>query len=336
VQLEKAATYHLTALRGDNRAASTIGLYALVHRTYIAYVRESLGQPPLLAHLSVATVRDFQAWLRDRPARTPNAWQTDRSVTVRQFTKILKTWSRFLARDLDVLFPNGDPLAKLGSPKATSRVPMTVSRQQFDILLAMCAKTQRPLRNQAILKLFVESGLRNAELCSLRLADVEFATPDRAGRVLVMGKGNTQRHVGFGTAASKALALYLKLERKHPESPWLFLGVRDQPMTPDAVRHVFQVLYQEAGLPRIHPHALRTTFATWRAKAGQNAFALQQQLGHSKIEQTSRYVQLAAADIQDTYISMLDGATPRAQPLGQHCAGCTCGAIASSRGRAAS
>jgi site-specific recombinase XerD len=335
VQLEKAATYHLTALRGDNRAASTIGLYALVHRTYIAYVRESLGQPPLLAHLSVPLVRDFQSWLRDRPARTPNAWQTDRSVTVRQFTKILKTWSRFLARDLDVLFPDGDPLAKLSSPKATSRVPMTVSRQQFDVLVMLCARTQRPLRNQAILKLFVESGLRNHELCGLRRADVELATTGRAGRVTVLGKGAKERQVGFGQEASRALAQYLKLECKYPDSPWLFLGVRDRPMTPDAVRHVFQVLYQEAGLPRIHPHALRTTFATWRARAGQNAFVLQQQLGHSKIEQTSRYVQLAAADVQDTYISMLDGATPRGLATGRHCASCTCGAIAD-RGRAAS
>jgi len=308
--LEKAAAYHLTALRGRTCSPHTLRQYALVHRGFIAYAEHVQGAPPTVAALTAEHVRGMA------PA----------SLNVH--TAVLRAWCRVLADDLG-LWPDGHPLARLKAARAPKTVPAVLTRQQFDLLAALAAQARHPLRSVAILKLLVETGTRNNELCTLRLADYQPATAALAGRILVRaGKGGTQRHVGFGQEASNAVAAYLKRERQGGlDNPWLFSSAAGGHLNTDTVRKLLAALRAQAGLSEdIHPHTLRHTFATWRTKAGMNASVLQHQLGHATIEQSQRYVTLAAQDVESSYISMLDGPTPRVRPLraGRHCTTCGC------------
>lgn len=317
--LEKAAAYHVISLQARTCSPHTLRQYALVHRGFIAYAERVQGAPPTVAALTAEQVRGYLAAHAER-GMAP--------ASLNVHIAVLRAWCRVLADDLG-LFPDGHPLEKLKAARVPKTVPAVLTRQQFDLLAALAAQAHHPLRSVAILKLLVETGTRVNELCSLRLADYQPATAALAGRILVReGKGGKQRHCGFGLDASNAVAAYVKRERRGgPDSPWLFTGQTGERLNTDTVRKLLRALRAQAGLSAdIHPHTLRHTFATWRTKAGMNASVLQHQLGHATIEQSQRYVTLAAQDVESSYISMLDGPAPRAQPVRtvRQCTTCGC------------
>jgi integrase len=109
-------------------------------------------------------------------------------------------------------------------------------------------------RDAAIIRLFADSGIRLAELTGLKLEDVDL--PGLAA--LVYGKGGRYRMARFGTKTAKALDRYVRSRRSHAEaeSPAMWLGLKG-PMTSSGVRQMLWRRSTEAGVPRMHPHALR-------------------------------------------------------------------------------
>jgi site-specific recombinase XerD len=141
-------------------------------------------------------------------------------------------------------------------------------------LLATCAGpgfTDR--RDQAILLLFLDGGLRLGELAGLELAEVDL----RDRMVYVTGKGSRRsgprhRAVPLGIRAARALDRYLRARRGHPwaESPRLWLGGRGRAtLTGDGISRMLERRAEQAGLKHLHPHALRHTWASaFRAAGG--------------------------------------------------------------------
>jgi len=313
MELLQAAHYHAQALAGEARASSTRDRYAQIEGAFIRYVSADRGQPATLADLTVTTVRRFLVWAAETPATLAGGREATRGpATLALYATVLRAWSRLLAREWPELFAKGDPLANLRIPHVPSQPVEVLSRQQFDLLVAHAAITQRPLRDRALLLFLADTGIRLSELCALTTERLELAGGQHSGRARIeSGKGGKSRFVYFGALTSKALYRYLQLERaRHPRPvAQLFLGRTGEGICPDTIQKLLTSLGKQAGIRNVRcsPHTLRHTFATWFLQANPGQLEqLRQLLGHADLKMVLVYAKLTDADVAEQYRSPVD------------------------------
>ncbi len=200
----------------------------------------------------------------------------------------VKIFFRFLAmRNLI----EADPAEPLLSPRTGSHLPETLHETQV-VKLLESIDPKKPLgrRDLALLELFYSSGLRLAEICSVRLETLDLDD----GFIRVTGKGNKTRIVPVGGRARAALEDYLANERpklvKRRTSSEIFLSVRGGPLSPDRVRQIVKQRARQAGIEqRMYPHLLRHSFATHLLENGADLRVIQELLGHADIATTQIY-----------------------------------------------
>jgi integrase/recombinase XerD len=204
----------------------------------------------------------------------------------------LKAFFKFC--ELEGFLPS-NPAENLSLPKRWQRLPKALSDQEIDLILKKPDdNSPSTLCDQAILELAYASGLRLAELRSIRLEQLNLD----AGFVTVIGKGNKERVVPVGQKAISALVEYLNYGRPHlvkKHSPaTVFLTNRGT-----AFAHVTMWLrikkrFLSAGITRnITPHMLRHSFATHLLEHGADLRVIQELLGHSNISTTEIYTHVA-------------------------------------------
>jgi integrase/recombinase XerD len=79
----------------------------------------------------------------------------------------------------------------------------------------------------------------------------------------------------------------------------VFATQEGEMLTPDRVQKLLRRLGEKVGLPNLHPHQLRHSFATAYLRNGGNVLELQRLLGHSSITMVARYAAIAEVDLQD-------------------------------------
>lgn len=122
-------------------------------------------------------------------------------------------------------------------------------------------------RDTAIVRLFVDTGMRVSELAGLTVADVDL-DQDVA---LVVGKGRRPRACPFGDKTGQGLERYLRERGKHrlARSDALWLGARGV-MTDNGIGQMLRRRAKAVGIAHLHPHMFRHTFAhQWLAGGGQ-------------------------------------------------------------------
>jgi site-specific recombinase XerD len=175
-----------------------------------------------------------------------------------------------------------------------SRVIEVLSEEEVAALLAAVdADTTSGARDLGMLTLFLDSGLRLSELVGLEAGDVHLDEQ----WLKVMGKGSKERIVPFGARTAKVLSRYITFFRPEGEIDTLFLCCDGGPITLNTVKMLFTRLRRRSGIERLHAHLLRHTFATSYLMAGGDVFTLQAILGHTTLEMTRRYVNLASAHV---------------------------------------
>lgn len=166
-------------------------------------------------------------------------------------------------------------------------VPVLRLDQLTAILKASDGATFDDIRDQAIIRLLLDSGMRRAELCNMSLADLDL-DQDVA---LVMGKGSRPRGCPFGVRTAKALRRYLRVRIGHPHGgrSELWLGRRG-PLKPEAIRRIVIRRAREAGIvSRVFVHQLRHTWAHQALDSGMNESDVQRLGGWRDREMLQRY-----------------------------------------------
>ncbi len=205
-----------------------------------------------------------------------------------------------------------DPSRRLSAPAGEARLPRVLAPSELELLLEPAADdavaTTLPeitARDDAVLELLYGSGLRVAELCGLRLGDL-----DLKGRsVTVWGKGGKQRRVPMSAPGVEAVARYVASGRAalvNGSTPTgsLFVNRRGRQMTPRDVR---RILDRRSPVPT-HPHALRHTYATHLLDGGADLRVVQELLGHASLRTTEIYTHVSTERLVGAYRS----AHPRA------------------------
>jgi len=151
------------------------------------------------------------------------------------------------------------------------------------------------LRDKAILILFLDTGLRASELCSLKIKDFNRAN----GFIDVLGKGSKERVVVAEANAQKALWRYLATRPKaKPDDP-LFATRTNQHLNKDSLRHLVQRIADRVGVKGATLHKFRHTYAITFLRSGGTPLELQRALGHENLDTVSIYVNLSASDMQE-------------------------------------
>ncbi len=196
-------------------------------------------------------------------------------------------------------------LGHVGKPKPRSRLrvreprrlPRGLSREESSALLG----SFRTWRDRAIGGLMLLSGLRSAEVLSLRVADVDIARR----WVRVTGKGGKERSVPIDTDVAGAIQTYLLAERPDTDASALFVVAkgpnRGQPLTPAGLRTVFRYHRGQSGVAAGHPHALRHSFGTALAEAGVDLSVIQALMGHDHVDSSAAYIHLAPSFLREEF-----------------------------------
>jgi len=191
----------------------------------------------------------------------------------------------------------------LSLPRRWKRLPKALTNAEVDQLLKpLPVETPETLCDQAILELAYASGLRLAELRTVRLEQLHL----EAGFINVIGKGNKERVVPVGKVAIEAINRYLNAARPKlvtPKSPaTLFLSRRGTPFASVSMWWRVKRRVRMAGIARnVTPHMLRHSFATHLLEHGADLRVIQELLGHTNISTTEIYTHVAGSRLREIH-----------------------------------
>jgi integrase/recombinase XerD len=216
------------------------------------------------------------------------------AATVMRKLSALRAFYRNLVREEKVA---SDPTTNLPATRLLRRLPSVLSIEEVERLLKQPdPKTQRGLRDRAMLEVLYATGLRVSELVGLQRGDLNADL----GLVRCVGKGSKERIVPVGKPALKAVEAYLASRRD--AAPHLFLGNKGQPLTRVAFWRITSRYARQAGIRTpISPHTLRHSFATHMLEGGADLRAIQELLGHANIATTQIYTHVSVDRLREVY-----------------------------------
>jgi site-specific recombinase XerD len=223
-----------------------------------------------------------------------------KSSSVAQARLIVLLWLDWLGREGYIDARNWR--AEVPPVRTDERRPDYLTQEEAKRLLECAGKgSQRgPFcrrRNPALIAMLLDTGLRKGELAALKLEDVDLTT--RSVRVSEECKGRRFRLVFFGSDTLRLLRPYLKeRERRFGlTKTWLWVTSTGRRLSAGSIYALVKAAAKLAGLGNVYPHSLRHTMASLCADNGMDPFALQQLLGHRRLETTMRYVHLGGRDL---------------------------------------
>jgi integrase/recombinase XerC len=277
-------------------------------------------------------LRQFAAWVAEHHADDPAKLEhthiraylsslysngLQKSSAARALAAI-RSWFKWMATE-GVVVQN--PAALVSSPKLPKHLPRVPTMEELNGVLDHMGnlddKTSAwPARDRVILELLYGCGMRNAELASISLDDIDWSNET----ILLRGKGRKQRYAPLGDAAAEALRAYLPerlaaLAALQPpvKEDALLINKRASGTLRLTTRSIGRIIKRIAiayGLPPdVHPHTLRHAFGTHMLEEGADLRAIQELLGHARLSTTQRYTQLTTQTMTEVY----DRTHPRAR-----------------------
>ncbi len=301
-----------------NASPHTLKSYAVDLQQFRSYLTPEDAPPIALAKIDHRLIREYLGHLHDQ--------HLEKSSMARKLAA-LRSFFKFCSREGAI---RDNPARLVATPKLPKRIPAVLSAEEMNAFLNQMATIEAPRarrgqrrqkndasglllkRDRAVLELLYASGLRVSELVGMNLEDV-----DRKEQMLrVLGKGNKERIIPYGSKAEEALALYwplraelLRRESRAADARAVFLNQHGRRL---GVRSVDRILKKYLKLVNVnwnlHPHSLRHAFATHLLADGADLRAIQELLGHSSLSTTQRYTHATIRQLMEVY----DKAHPRA------------------------
>ena len=187
-------------------------------------------------------------------------------------------------------------MANMRPPQVPEDPPPVMSEDNLRALLKACeGQAFVDRRDMAIVRLFLDTGARRAEIAGLMVDDIDWTL----NVILVKGKGGSQRACAFGRRPAAALDRYMRARARHPhaDDPMLWLG-RVGPMAKDGsgLSQAVEKRAEKAGVGKVNLHRFRHSFAHQWLSEGGNEGDLMVLAGWRSRKMVSRYAPCAAAD----------------------------------------
>lgn len=217
----------------------------------------------------------------------------------------LSTIRIFFKYMMEEKFIEVNPAQNLKNPKLEKRQPRYLTLEESQKLLHITSNDQNrnSERDYAIITLFLNCGMRLAELVGINIKDIKF---DEC-KMTVIGKGNKERTIYLNNACMSAINKYLSVRPpkdkiKEKDQDALFLSERLERVSRRTVQYVVEHELKRAGLDtsKYSTHKLRHTAATLMYQYGNvDIRALQELLGHESISTTEIYTHVANEQVRN-------------------------------------
>ena len=302
-------TYHEN-IKGQS--PRTIAEYYLDLRMFLRFIKLMRNDMPLntpledipikdidlsfVGSISTSEVFDFLSYLaNDRPLN-PDSSFTDYGIEPAARSRKLsaiKSFYKYLTVRTKQLQDN--PVADLEYPKLRKSLPKYLTISQAAALL-QAVSGQNAKRDYAILMLFLNCCIRRSELVGLNISDV------CDDRIRVVGKGNKERIVYFGSACHKAIEAYMEERCKLvlTDNRALFGSRNGNRISVTAVHRLVEKALLKAGLDatQFSAHKLRHTAATMMLSGGVDVKTVQEVLGHENLNTTQIYTHIENTELK--------------------------------------
>ena len=246
--------------------------------------------------ISTSDIFEFLSYLaNDRtadPDTTVPTYGISPAARARKLSAI-KSFYKYLTVRTKQLTVN--PVADIEYPKLRKSLPKYLTFEQSTALLnAVSGPNEK--RDYAILLLFLNCGIRRSELVGLNRSDVY------EDRIRVVGKGNKERIVYFGTSCRQAIDAYLvERNKKILSDNRALFGSRDNHrISASAVHRLVKKHMLTAGLDasQFSAHKLRHTAATLMLSSGVDVKTVQEVLGHENLNTTQIYTHIESTELK--------------------------------------
>ncbi len=249
-----------------------------------------------IEEIETSDVFDFLSYLASDRCIDPHAPSSKHGISptarARKLSAI-KSFYKYLTVRTKRLENN--PVADMEYPKLRKSLPKYLTLEQSSALL-QAVSGQNEKRDYAILMLFLNCGIRRSELVNLNLSDVY------EDRIRVVGKGNKERFVYFGTACRNAIDAYLEERNKKvlTDNKALFGSRDNNRISVTAVHRLVKKALLQAGLDstQYSAHKLRHTAATMMLSGGVDVKTVQEVLGHENLNTTQIYTHIENTELK--------------------------------------
>jgi len=284
--------------------------------SFLEYLRSDRGYSPLTVRKYSDSLTAFQKYFKGLDETL--TWSTVDASVVREWVVFmmdeegkdvstvnygglspLRTFYKYLRR---MGWTDVNPMEKVVAPKMPKKLPSFVRETDMDHLLEEMKEDTsfEGIRDRLIVMMFYETGIRRAELLSLRDSDVDL----RAMQLKVTGKRNKQRIVPFGEELKEEIVQYLSVRDslldEIPES--FFVKGDGMPITYAKVGEIVKKnLSLVTKQKKRTPHVLRHSFATAMLNNNADLGSIQKLLGHENIATTEIYTHLSFEELKNVY-----------------------------------
>jgi site-specific recombinase XerD len=193
---------------------------------------------------------------------------------------------------------SGDVNNFLGTPKVIISPQRTLTIFEITSLLSVCdGIAPKDMRARTLILLLLDTGLRAAELCSIKRKDVDI----NRRKISILGKGGKQESVFLGFECRTILVEWLQVRKSlSTKNDYLFVSLGGSTpgknITPRGLRIILKRIGEKVGIENVHPHAFRRSFATLRIKNGQSTRGVQRLGRWKNLATFERYTQVLMID----------------------------------------
>jgi len=204
-------------------------------------------------------------------------------TTHRLYVSIVRYFAFFLkSNDLSSIVPENIALPKIADRRITVLEKEDITKM---IENTVC------YRDEVIIKLLSESGLRLSELVSLKIKHLDF----KEKKIQVIGKGGKARLVFFTEKTGEMIKKYIN---ERPNTSEYVFSNNCKPLTARTVQISIKKVADKCGLDNITVHTFRHSFATHLLNSGLDIRIVQELLGHSSISTTQIYTHVSNSQLQ--------------------------------------
>ena len=269
-------------------AAAGVGIAAFATSWQLAL--EAAGKSPKTVRSYLDSVKALHGFLaaRDMPTDVEEVdaehirafilseEQRTSAATAAVHFRNLRVYFGWLAREGERT--NANPMDRVDKPKVTKKAKQFFDDAELAALLRTCqGATFADRRDTAIMRIFIDTGMRVSGLANLRYDPDDENRNDvylTQRKLRLRLKGGDETWVPIGKKSAAALDRYIRVRARHSyaSSPWLWLGVQGHNlahMTDSGVRVMLSRRGEQAGIQNVHPHRFRRSFADkWLAAGG--------------------------------------------------------------------
>lgn len=268
------------SLRAANKSPKTVKVYIDAATRLLTFLKDN-EMPTAVSEIRRAHVEAFME---------QQLGQGSPSTANQRYRSLAQLWN-FLIEEEEIEI---SPMAKMKAPKVPEKPVPIVSENHLKRLLSACSGSElEDRRDHAMIRMLIATGMRASELVGMRIEDL-----DREAQVaFVLGKGRRPRACPYGAKTALAIDRYLRVRYRHrlADSEWLWIGKYGR-ITDSGLRQIVERRARLAGVPHIHPHQLRHTYAHEFLAGGGNEGDLMVLAGWRSRQMLQRYGASAAGD----------------------------------------